>query len=207
MPRCAASWTGGCFVSVFLWGWGWGWGWGGEWGWSWSCWGGVGVGFSGKVGSGERQGGGGVDGWQYSGSPRHGPDIAWTPSAYSSLSFTGFAIARWPFFIPARHARPHEVNSKHHNNKCALLPLPSPPPLAFLSRSLGAGASSENGQQFALLCIGELGRRADLSSFPKLPEVLTSALANDAVAEAASLALGGEAGGCARVWRGRHLWV
>ena len=50
-------------------------------------------------------------------------------------------------------------------------------------------------QRFALLCIGELGRTADLSAFPALPDALTAALGSEGVAEAASAALGGVAGG------------
>ena len=53
-----------------------------------------------------------------------------------------------------------------------------------------AGAG-EARQRFALLCIGELGGTADLSSFPTLPDALTAALRTEAIAEAASQALGG----------------
>jgi hypothetical protein len=34
----------------------------------------------------------------------------------------------------------------------------------------------DNTKRFALLCIGELGRRADLTAFPALPNALTAAL-------------------------------
>jgi len=34
----------------------------------------------------------------------------------------------------------------------------------------------DNTKRFALLCVGELGRRADVTAFPALPDVLTSAL-------------------------------
>lgn len=40
----------------------------------------------------------------------------------------------------------------------------------------------DNTKRFALLCVGELGRRADLTAFPTLPDVLTAALASGALA-------------------------
>lgn len=67
------------------------------------------------------------------------------------------------------------------------------------ARSLLAALEAQNtndaARRFALLCLGELGRGCDLTSFPALPDMLTSALTSEAVAEAASLALGGVASG------------
>ncbi|PRW59351.1 cullin-associated NEDD8-dissociated 1 isoform B [Chlorella sorokiniana] len=53
----------------------------------------------------------------------------------------------------------------------------------------------DNTKRFALLCVGELGRRADVTAFPALPDVLTSALNQELIAESASTALGGVAAG------------
>lgn len=50
-------------------------------------------------------------------------------------------------------------------------------------------------KRFALLCIGELGRRANLTAFPALPNALTAALGSELIAESASMALGGVAAG------------
>lgn len=57
-------------------------------------------------------------------------------------------------------------------------------------------ADADDGRKrFCLVCIGELGRASDLKAFPALPATLTSALSSEAVAEAASHALGGVAAG------------
>ncbi|KAL4425586.1 hypothetical protein ABPG75_009602 [Micractinium tetrahymenae] len=53
----------------------------------------------------------------------------------------------------------------------------------------------DNHKRFALLCIGELGRRADLTAFPTMPDALTAALGSELIAESASTALGGVAAG------------
>ena len=52
---------------------------------------------------------------------------------------------------------------------------------------------ADNVRRLALLSIGEIGRRAELSSFPQLQQTLTSALAGSSedIKAAASLALGG----------------
>ena len=64
-----------------------------------------------------------------------------------------------------------------------------------LLAALETKSTNDASRRFALLCLGELGRESDLTSFPALPTVLTSALTSEAVAEAASLALGGVASG------------
>ena len=67
---------------------------------------------------------------------------------------------------------------------------------ALLS-SLEASSTPDPTRRFALLCLGELGRRSDLSSFSSLPHALTSALSSQSVgvAQAASHALGGVSAG------------
>jgi len=60
------------------------------------------------------------------------------------------------------------------------------------------GTSEKGAQQFALLCLGELGRLgANLSSFPQITDILPQALSHgeNTIAEAASFALGGMASG------------
>jgi cullin-associated NEDD8-dissociated protein 1 len=64
-----------------------------------------------------------------------------------------------------------------------------------LLSALETPKTDDASRRFALLCLGELGRGSDLTSFPSLPTALTSALASEAVAEAASFALGGVASG------------
>lgn len=63
---------------------------------------------------------------------------------------------------------------------CPALWTPAPPPT---HPAAGTPAPPQqdagqdgNHQRFALLCIGELGRRADLTAFPALPDALTAAL-------------------------------
>jgi hypothetical protein len=52
---------------------------------------------------------------------------------------------------------------------------------------------ADSARRLALLSIGEIGRRADLSAFPQLQQALTSALTSQSeeIKSAASLALGG----------------
>jgi cullin-associated NEDD8-dissociated protein 1 len=64
-----------------------------------------------------------------------------------------------------------------------------------LLASLESPTTDDATRRFALLCLGELGRGSDLTSFASLPTALTSALSSEAIAEAASLALGGVASG------------
>lgn len=64
-----------------------------------------------------------------------------------------------------------------------------------LLAALESSETDDATRRFALLCLGELGRSSDLTSFATLPNALTSALASEAIAEAASLALGGVASG------------
>lgn len=54
-----------------------------------------------------------------------------------------------------------------------------------------------NAQRLALLCLGELGRRADLSTLPQVQQAISDSLGSDSeeVKGAASLALGGVACG------------
>ncbi|KAI3438734.1 hypothetical protein D9Q98_001153 [Chlorella vulgaris] len=64
-----------------------------------------------------------------------------------------------------------------------------------LLATLEDAGKDDNTKRFALLCIGELGRRADLTAFPALPNALTAALGSELIAESASMALGGVAAG------------
>lgn len=64
-----------------------------------------------------------------------------------------------------------------------------------LLAALETSETDDATRRFALLCLGELGRGCDLTSFSGLPTALTSALASEAIAEAASFALGGVASG------------
>ncbi len=64
-----------------------------------------------------------------------------------------------------------------------------------LLAALEARKTDDAARRFALLCLGELGRGSDLTSFITLPTALTSALASEPIAEAASFALGGVASG------------
>ncbi|PSC76088.1 cullin-associated NEDD8-dissociated 1 isoform B [Micractinium conductrix] len=64
-----------------------------------------------------------------------------------------------------------------------------------LLRVLQDPKQDDTHKRFALLCIGELGRRADFSAFPTLPDLLTAALGSELIAESASTALGGVAAG------------
>ena len=61
-----------------------------------------------------------------------------------------------------------------------------------LLATLGDAAAGEAPRRFALLCLGELGRGSNLTALPTLPDALTKALGEESVAEAASLALGGQ---------------
>ena len=66
------------------------------------------------------------------------------------------------------------------------------------SSSSTHGTSEKGAQQFALLCLGELGRLgANLTSFPQITDILPQALSDgeNTIAEAASFALGGMASG------------
>jgi hypothetical protein len=60
---------------------------------------------------------------------------------------------------------PHTPPSTPHST---LTPAPQDP------------SQDDNHKRFALLCIGELGRRADLTAHPALPDVLTAALGSGA---------------------------
>ncbi len=66
---------------------------------------------------------------------------------------------------------PHPPHSMH------AAPPPSPPPQAAetaskLAASVGRGDAA--GQRLALLCLGEIGRQADLSSLPAVEAAITA---------------------------------
>lgn len=69
---------------------------------------------------------------------------------------------------------------------------------ATIATTSSCGTSAKGAQQFALLCLGELGRMgANLTSFPQITDILPQALSDgeNTIAEAASFALGGVASG------------
>lgn len=55
------------------------------------------------------------------------------------------------------------------------------PIMHTVSAALQDAKADDNRKRFALLCVGELGSRADLTAFPALPDVLTAALGSGAI--------------------------
>lgn len=103
-----------------------------------------------------------------------------------------------PVLSPTRTTTCVEPPAQHRfNSHLSLTPLPSPPPPVGPPAPLCVCHPHTVAQHLALLCLGEIGRRSDLSGVSGVDAAINRALASDSedVKSAASMALGGVACG------------